>query len=87
MQRRQKGMAVRICDLHTGRNRLTRATKQLRDQWSLTSEHWKDTNQESFEQNHLHPIKPQVTLLLAAVHRLSEVLEQAQRDCSEEDEE
>ena len=75
---------MRICDLHTGRILLTRAAKQLRDQWVATSEYWQDLKHSRFEEDHLQPVAPQVTLLLAAVQRLSESLEQMERDCSDE---
>lgn len=77
---------MRICDLHSGRNRLTRAAQLLRDQWSQTCDHWDDANQRDFYQNHLQPLAPQITLMLSAVHRLSEVLQQAERECSDDDE-
>jgi hypothetical protein len=78
---------MKICDLHTGRIRLTRAVKQLREQWAATSEHWQDANRNEFEQNHLQLVAPQVTLLVAAVERLADVLRQVERDCREESEE
>jgi hypothetical protein len=76
---------MRICDLNTGAIRLTRAAKKLRDQWLATQEHWSDQNQRDFERNHLNPIAPEITLTLAAVQRLAEVLEQAERECSDEE--
>ena len=75
---------MRICDLHTGSIRLTRAAKSLRDQWLDTKDHWNDQNRRDFEQNHLEPLAPEITLTLAAVQRLAEVLEQAERECSDE---
>ena len=77
---------MRICDLQTGSIRLNRATKLLRDQWDQTSEHWDDANQRDFDQNHLQPLSPQLTLMRAAIHRLAEVLQQAERECSDETE-
>ena len=77
---------MRICDLHTGRIRLTRAAKQLRDQWNQTTEHWGDANCRDFDQQHLQHLAPRITLMLAAVHRLTEVFQQAERECSDEDE-
>lgn len=77
---------MRICDLQTGRIQLTRAAKKLREQWSITCENWQDSNRTAFERHHLEPLSPQITLLLAAVHRLADVLEQAERECSDEDE-
>ena len=78
---------MRICDLHTGRNLLTRSAKRLREQWQRTAEHWTDENRLEFEQRHLQPLAPRVKLLLTAVHSLSDILEQAQRECCDEFEE
>jgi hypothetical protein len=71
---------MRICDLHTGPIRLTRAAKDLREQWSETSDYWKDKNRDDFDAQHVQPLAPRITLLLAAVNSLSEVLERAERD-------
>ncbi len=71
---------MRICDLHTGSIQMTRAAKDLREQWNETSENWKDKNHEDFDAKYVQPLGPQVTLLLAAVNSLSEVLERAERE-------
>ena len=75
---------MKICDLHTGRIKLTRATKDLRQQWKDTKEHWHDEISRDFERDHLEPLGPQVTLMLAAINRLNEVLELAERECRDE---
>ena len=71
---------MRICDLHTGSIRLTRAAKDLREQWNETSSDWKDKNHDDFEAKYVQPLAPRITLLLAAVNSLSEVLERAERE-------
>ena len=71
---------MRICDLHTGSIRLTRAAKDLREQWNQTSDTWKDKNRDDFDAKHVQPLAPQITLLMAAVTSLSEVLERAERE-------
>ena len=71
---------MRICDLHTGSIRLTRAAKDLREQWTETCDHWKDKNRDDFEAKYVQPLTPQISLLLAAVNSLSEVLERAERE-------
>jgi hypothetical protein len=76
---------VRICDLHTGAIRLTRSASKLREQWLATQEHWNDQMRRDFERNHLEPLAPEITLTLAAIQRLGELLEQAERECSDED--
>ena len=74
---------MRICDLHTGSIRLTRAAKDLREQWSETSEYWKDKNRDDFDAKYVQPLGPQITLLLAAVNSLGELLERAERELEE----
>lgn len=71
---------MRICDLNTGSIRLTRAAKDLREQWNATSEYWKDKNHDDFESKYVQPLAPQLTLLQAAINSLSEVLERAERE-------
>jgi len=73
-----------ICDLHTGRNSLSRATKELREQWLETKEAWNDANAREFAKQHLEPLGPQVTLMISAINRLREVLEKAERECSDD---
>ncbi len=75
---------MHICDLHTGRNRLSKATKDLREQWRETREVWNDGNARAFVERHLEPLGPEVTLMVAAVNRLQEVLEKAERACSDD---
>lgn len=77
---------MKTWDLQTGVIRLTRATKKLRDEWAETQERWNDQNRRDFARNHLDPIPPTISLTLTAVQRLAEVLEQAWRDCSDENE-
>ena len=75
---------MKMCDLNTGAIRLTRSAKKLRDHWLEAKDHWNDQNSREFEKNHLAPLAPEITMTLAAVQRLAEVLEQAERECSEE---
>ena len=76
---------MRICDLQTGMIRLSKSAKQFRDKWEEIKPLWNDQNAADFEYHHLQPLAPQLTLTLAAVNRLSALLEQAERDCWDED--
>ena len=73
-----------ICDLHTGRNRLSKATKDLRDQWRETQEVWHDGNAREFAKRHLEALGPQITLMVTAINNLQEVLAKAERACSDD---
>jgi len=75
---------MHICDLHTGRNRLSKAAKELRDQWRESREVWNDANAREFAKRHLEPLGPQITLMVTAINRLGEVLEKAERACSDD---
>ncbi len=75
---------MRICDLVTGMGRLRRASAQLRERWADTKQYWNDETARQFEERYLVPLDPKLTLTLAAVGRLAEVLEQAERDCEDE---
>jgi hypothetical protein len=63
---------------------MTRAAKELREQWNATSEHWKDKNRDDFEVQYIQPLAPQITLLLAAVNSLSEVFDRAERELEDQ---
>lgn len=76
---------MKICDLYTGVIRLSRAAKDLREQWNVASDYWRDQNHDDFEAQFLQPLAPQLTLLTAAVNRLQGVLEQAERDLTDEE--
>lgn len=72
---------MRISDLNTGTMRLTKAAKALRERWEQTRPNWSDGNAVDFERDVLIPLAPQITLTLAAIHRMAQLLEQAERDC------
>ena len=77
---------MKICDLQTGRARIARAAKALREEWLTTIESWTDRNQVDFERQHLEPLAPQITLMSAAVQQLADVLECVEKECSDEEE-
>ncbi|MEX2026427.1 MAG: hypothetical protein WEH44_03985 [Pirellulaceae bacterium] len=71
---------MRMCDLNTGLGQLTHAFADLRDRWAETKDQWHDDVGRQFEQNHLQPIPSRLQLLVAAVSRLTETLEQAEKE-------
>jgi len=78
---------MKICDLHTGTIRLSRVSKKLGDQWRETMDHWNDPNREDFDKTYIQPLGPQVTMLVAAIHRLHDVFAQAERELGDKDRE
>ena len=78
---------MRICDLVTGLGQLKRSAGRLKDRWHETQSVWSDETARKFEDEHLSHLAPQITLTVATIHRLAELLEQAERDCEEDTEE
>lgn len=76
---------MRICDLHSGTIKLTKAAKRLRDQWATTRGTWTDMNAIEFEQQHFLELTPQLALTLAAVQKLADILDRAGRDLTDGD--
>jgi hypothetical protein len=74
---------VTICDLQTGLGQLAQAQTRLREQWTIAKTHWHDQASRQFEEEHLRDIPSRLQLLVAAVQRLSAVLEEAERECGE----
>jgi hypothetical protein len=73
-----------VGDLVTGGQKLSHALKNLQLHWEATKEHWQDAASRRFEEQHLTPLEPKVHLTLDAIARLADVMERAQRDCSEQ---
>jgi hypothetical protein len=64
---------------------LTKSAKRLREQWELTRPFWQDQNAVDFEHDVLQTLAPQLTLTLAVVTRMRQLLEQAERECWDEE--
>jgi hypothetical protein len=71
---------MKHCDLITGMGRIQRAAAELKEKWLDTQTHWDDRARRDFEKNHLRTLPSQITMVVAAVHELAEVLEQAEKD-------
>ncbi len=75
---------MKICDLNTGMGRLNQAFAHLKEKWAEAKTHWHDEASRQFEEQHLRPIPTQLQLTVAAVNRLAEVLEKAERECEDD---
>jgi hypothetical protein len=73
---------MRRGDLSIVASALHHATKTLRARWDETGEVWTDSVRQQFEEEHLTPIEPQVTITLKAINRLSQVFARASEECS-----
>ena len=71
---------MRHCDLITGMGRIQRGFSRLKEKWVEAKTHWNDKASRDFEKNHLQQIPSQITMVVAAVHELAEVLEQAEKE-------
>lgn len=74
---------MRVCDLNTGLGQLSHAFSQLRERLNESQADWNDSARQQFEKEHLNEIPNRLQLLVAAVQRLSEVLEKAEKDCED----
>ncbi|MCA9268930.1 MAG: hypothetical protein KDA41_10695 [Planctomycetales bacterium] len=73
-----------LCELTGGAKRLQKATKLLKEQWARTREHWQDQTAAKFEEDHLQPLGERIKLALAAVGRLAEVFDEAEKQLSDQ---
>lgn len=74
---------MRICDLNTGMAQLAHAFSELTERWNATKTQWQDDNCRQFEQTHLREIPARLQQTVAAIQRLSEVVDKAQRECDD----
>ena len=75
---------MHICDVVTGTKRLQKATKSLKEQWLWTKEYWRDQTAEKYEEEYLVPLGEKVRMAISAVERLTEVLEEAEKDLTDQ---
>jgi len=71
---------VRHCDLISGLGRLKHSAAQLRDAWLTAKSYWSDQVSRDFEKNHLQHLPAEITLAVAAVQELTDLLEQAEKE-------
>ncbi len=72
---------MNICDLNSSAGRLRGARKDLAQYWSMTKMHWRDQAAKKFEEQHLEPLVPRLSMAVNAVSNMAELLERMQRDC------
>jgi hypothetical protein len=64
-----------------GRATLTKAMKDLLSRWSDTKAQWNDVMSKNFEKNRLEPMEADLRSANAAMDQMSQILNQARRDC------
>ncbi len=75
---------MRAWDLTGGTAKLELALKTLQAKTAEIGEAWSDEAYARFLETYLEPIEPRMKTLIDAIHRLSEVLNTAERQCRDE---
>ena len=75
---RQRGCAV---SASSSLGQLIQAAKDLRRQWSVVQEHWRDDNCRRFEQKYLTPLLARQRRVEVALGHMASILQHARRDC------
>jgi hypothetical protein len=69
-------------DLSIVASSLNFALKTLVMRWEDTQETWDDSVRQSFEEEHMVPLQPQVLSTLKAINRLNQVMARAYEECT-----
>ena len=75
---------MRRWDLAAGTAKMEMAYKQLQAASADIAESWADETNRRFVETYLAPVEPRLKVLLDAIHRLAEVLANAERQCRDE---
>ncbi len=75
---------MRAWDLTAGTAKLELALKTLQAKTAEIGEAWADDAYARFLETYVEPIEPRMRTMIDAVHRLSEVLNTAERQCRDE---
>ena len=77
---------MRLCDLPAGAAKLELALKTFRNKAAEIGDAWNDDAYQRFLETYMDPIEPRLKTMVDAIHRLSEVLNAAERQCRDENE-
>lgn len=72
---------MRMWDLNAGAGRLELAMKELKKARTRIEAQWDDPAYQQLTETYLEPLEPLVRRTLEAIHRMAEVLGQAEREC------
>jgi hypothetical protein len=75
---------MRRWDLAAGTAKMEMAYKQLQAASEEIAESWDDETNRRFVENYLEPVEPRLKVFLDSIHRLAEVLVNAERQCRDE---
>jgi hypothetical protein len=77
---------MRPCDLTPGAAKLELALKTLETKAADIGEAWSDDAFGRFLEAYLEPLRPRLRTIIDAIHRVSEVVNAAERQCRDDDE-
>jgi hypothetical protein len=75
---------MRLWDLSGGAAKLDLALKTLQAKAADIGEAWSDEAYNHFVESYLEPLDPRMKTMIEATHRLSEILNAAERQCRDE---
>jgi hypothetical protein len=70
-------------DLQSSITRLQKAARRINDRWAEAKDQWDDPVSRDFEEEYLWTILPQIKLSIAAIHEMSQLLQDAHRECED----
>ena len=73
-----------VTDFNGSATRFKKSVKKLRERWEETKEHWDDKTSSDFEEQYLRPILPEISMTIASVQRMAEMMDKAERDCDDQ---
>lgn len=73
---------MRSWDFSTAAGKLEMGIKTLRATMAVVDERWTDKARRKFQEEHLAAVEPQVHDMVDAIHRLAELLANAERQCN-----
>jgi hypothetical protein len=76
---------MRRWDLGSATSKIELSLKALGVACADIAESWSDETNRRFVETYVTPVEPQIKVFLDAIHRLSEVLANAQRACRDEE--
>lgn len=75
---------MKLWDLTGGAAKLELALKTLQTKTADIGDVWRDEAYDRFLETYVEPIEPRMKTMIDAIHRLSEVLNTAERQCGDE---
>jgi len=72
---------MKTWDLNSGAAKIELAVEVLQRAWKDANTHWSDETSRKFQEEYLAPLEPKVKRAIDGIHRLTEILANAEREC------